>query len=154
MAPVGLQVQSHPTPPHAGVFGRFRKCQSVAIISTSQHQAFSCIFLGVSRYCMVNLLIGGWGEGNWEIVSFRFVSFVRACGRAVWFPSGNRTQKSTPSFFLFSFGPGNFPFSLVCKLYRVTKCTKCCSPTAPNLLSNFSWANRYLIDELINRLIS
>ena len=44
--------------------------------------------------------------------SFRFVSFVRACLRAVWFPSGIRTQKVAPMFSLLPFEPGSFPLPL------------------------------------------
>ena len=47
-------------------------------------------------------------ECNREIVSFRL---VRACVRAVWLPSGIRTQIGGD---LFPFALPNFPFSFVC----------------------------------------
>ena len=43
--------------------------------------------------------------------SFRFVSFLRACVRAVWLHSGIRTQKKGPPLPLFPFGVGSSPFS-------------------------------------------
>ena len=49
--------------------------------------------------------------GKW----FRFVSFVRAGVRALWLPSGIRSQKGLPTFSLFPLGLGElslFPFWL------------------------------------------
>ena len=67
--------------------------------------------------------------------SFRSISFVhvclRACVRAVWFPSGIWTQKGPPAFLLFPYAFSSFPFSLFP------------SPHPPNLPSNFSRAYRY-----------
>ena len=73
------------------------------------------------------------GESNWEIVSFRFVSLVRARVRAVCLPSGIRSQKWLPIFafflclagFPFSlFALATFPFSLVWVMYNVYKVYK------------------------------
>ena len=44
--------------------------------------------------------------------SFRFVSFVRACVRAVRLPSGIRSQILAPTVSLSLFGLASFPFSL------------------------------------------
>ena len=55
---------------------------------------------GFSEFFVILVGGGGWvGESNQEIVSFRFVSLVRA----VWLPSGIRSQKWLPTFSIFLF---------------------------------------------------
>ena len=62
--------------------------------------------------------------------SFRFVSFVRACMRARGLVAEwNPIPKEGPLFSLFPFGWGSFSFS---------------PPPTPNLLSDFSYAHRYM----------
>ena len=56
--------------------------------------------------------------GMWVRVTgkaFRFVSFARACLRAVWLPSGIWSQIMSPAFSLFARVAPSFPFSLVCQ---------------------------------------
>ena len=59
--------------------------------------------------CIIWIPIGCWGRPDREIVSFRFVSLVRA----VWLTSGIRTQKPALPFSLFPYGAPGFPFSLL-----------------------------------------
>ena len=111
---------------------------------------FSCGASGMKgALCIRMPCIGGWGVLNREIVSFR--SCVRTRGPAAsWNWISNSVGRPFPFSLLLGLGrgafpllarvvPGSFPFSLL-----GPGAFPFPFPHPPNLLSNFSWAYRYL----------
>ena len=94
---------NHPTPQHT---------DSHPYTRLQQH------FFRNFEHLSAHMSIGGWGVRP-TVKSFRFVSFVCACVRAVWVPSGIRTQCCSLPFPFSLFGLESFPFPLC------VKCMKC-----------------------------
>ena len=53
------------------------------------------------------------GDGEGASLTGKSFRFVRACERAVWLPSGIRSQKRVPPFSLFPFVWTSFPFPIL-----------------------------------------
>ena len=85
-------------------FQGFWECQKLPEYSPDLYKPFS----GPSDF--TNRWLGG--EFNQKIVSFRFV-LARARVRAVWWPSGVRTQTRGPTLFSVAFALPSFPFPIV-----------------------------------------
>ena len=76
-------------------------CQHVAACILSACSIFGKrSFFATSDFSLLEHISEVGGECNQGVVSFHFVSFVRACVHAVWLPSGIRFQKRLATFFL------------------------------------------------------
>ena len=110
------------------------RCQMLADASNTNTNASTNTSTNANKIpTLTRIPIRGCSTGK----SFRF---VRACVRAVWLPSGIGSQCVWATLFPFPVLPGGaFPFP-----FWTWGAFPFPFPHLPNLLSNFSWAYRYM----------